>query len=93
MFWVPGNAEVNLALPHRAASLTDLTDGNATLLKGRLAYRFPVRPQQIVTLRFRSDTAIAVPKPLLQRDELVPVRKRETLNTYSNVKGHPPRGN
>jgi alpha-mannosidase len=91
-FGYPGNAEVNLALPHREAFLTDLTGANARLLKGGPAYRFPIRPQQIVTLRFRTDTAIAVPEPLLRWDELVPMGKRETLNTYSGVKGHPPRG-
>ena len=91
-FGYAGNAEVNLALPHREASLADLTGGNATSLKGGPAYRFPVRPQQIVTLRFHTDAAIAVPEPLLRWDELVPANKRESLNTYSDVKGHPPRG-
>jgi len=87
-----GNAEVNLMLPHTRAFLTDLIGGNPVELKGGPSYRFPVRPQQIVTLRFRTKAAVEEPAPLVRWDDLVPASKREALHAYSPDKGHPPRG-
>jgi hypothetical protein len=56
-------------------------------------YKFPVRPQQIVTLRFRTDAPVAAIKPLMEWDELVPPNKRAALHEYlPDKKGHPPRG-
>ncbi len=49
-----GTAEVKLNLPHTGAALTDLTGGHAQTLDGGPDYKFPVKPQQIVTLRFRT---------------------------------------
>ena len=88
-----GTAEVNLAIPHGKALLTDMTGGSSVELLGGPDYHFPVRPQQIVSMRFRTETSVADPQPLLKWDELVPESKREALNTYSKEKGHPPRGN
>jgi alpha-mannosidase len=90
---LPGTARIRLALPHGEAALTDLTGGNRKPLDRGPDYSFPVRPQQIVTMRFRTDAAVAAIEPLLAWDELVPEAKRRALNTYSNDKGHPPRGN
>lgn len=88
-----GTAEVTLALPHKGAALTDLTGANPKPVKGGPHYKFAVRPQQIVTLRFRAASPVEDPEPLTEWDPLVPEHKRAALHQYSNEKGHPPRGN
>ena len=90
---ISGDASFRIALPHRDAAMTDMTGASARLLKGGPLHRFPVRPQQIVTLRFRTSNAVAEPEPVMQWDELVPPNKRAALHEYSIDKGHPPRGN
>jgi len=87
-----GEATLKLDLPHRSAAITDMTGANPKPLKRSPIYKIPVRPQQIVTLRFRTASAIAEPEPIMQWDELVPPRKRASLHEYSSEKGHPPRG-
>jgi len=88
-----GTAEVILDLPHTSAVLTDLTGGRARKLDGGPRFKFPVRAQQIVTLRFRTDAPVAEIQPLLEWDELVPSHKRPALHEYlKDKKGHPPRG-
>jgi alpha-mannosidase len=91
-FGYAGEAEVTLNLPHTDARLTDLVGGNAKPLAGGPTYKFPIRPQQIVTMRFRAPSAVPDIKPLTKWDDLVPVAKREALNTCIDAKGHPPRG-
>jgi alpha-mannosidase len=90
---IAGSAEVNLALPHGAAFRTDLVGGRPSPLEGGPAYRFPVRPQEIVTIRLRAPSPVEEPRPLLSWAELVPERKREALSRRILNKGHPPRGN
>ena len=90
---VAGNAEVTLNLPHSSTAITDLRGLGARKLEGGPTYRFPVRPQQIVTLRFHTDSPVAEIRPLLEWDELVPAAKRAALREYlKDKKGHPPRG-
>jgi alpha-mannosidase len=91
-FGYAGEAEVTLNLPHTDARLTDLVGGSAKPLSGGPTYKFPIRPQQIVTMRFRAPSAVPDVKPLTKWDELVPPEKREALNTRIDAKGHPPRG-
>jgi alpha-mannosidase len=91
-FGYAGEAEVTLNLPHTDARLTDLVGGNAKPLAGGPTYKFPIRPQQIVTMRFRAPSAVPDVKPLTKWDDLVPEAKREALNTRIDAKGHPPRG-
>jgi alpha-mannosidase len=91
-FGYAGEAEVTLNLPHTDARLTDLVGGNAKPLSGGPTYKFPIRPQQIVTMRFRAPSAVPEIKPLMKWDDLVPEAKREALNTRLDAKGHPPRG-
>lgn len=63
---------------------------NAKKLSGGPAYKFPVKPQQIIALRCRTAQAVATPKPLTKWDELVPAAKRAALNRYLPDKsGHP----
>ncbi|MCX7005702.1 MAG: hypothetical protein NTY53_00325, partial [Kiritimatiellaeota bacterium] len=88
-----GEASVTLNLPHESAALTDLLGQHPQPLAGGPTYKFPVRPQQIVTLRFKTAQAVAAIEPLLKWDELVPESKWAALNQYlPDVKGHPPAG-
>jgi alpha-mannosidase len=88
-----GTAEVTLNLPHEQAALTDLIGGHPTNLEGGPTYKFSVRPQQIITLRFRTRAAVAAIQPLLDWDDLVPPAKRAALRHYlKDAKGHPPVG-
>ena len=89
---IAGTAEVALNLPHREAALTDLVGGRRRPLTGGPGYRFPVRPQEIVTLRCRTDSAVADVEPLTSWEPLVPQAKRVALNTKLDKKGHPPAG-
>ncbi len=88
----PGRAHVKVALPHRGAAITNLAGLEAEPLAGGPGYEFAVRPQQIVTLRFRTAGGVPAPKPLLDWAPLVPPAKRAMLKAYSTEKGHPPRG-
>ncbi len=89
----PGTAEVELKLPYASAAMTDLTGGHAQALDGGPVCKFPLKPQQIVTLRFRTAEAVAQVQPLLEWDELVPAAKRGALHEYlADKKGHPPMG-
>ncbi|HSA26747.1 MAG TPA: glycoside hydrolase family 38 C-terminal domain-containing protein [Phycisphaerae bacterium] len=88
-----GIAEVTVDLPHTNAALTSLVGDHPHSLDGGPTYKFPVRPQQIITLRLRTATALQPVKPLLEWDELVPPAKLPALREHlKNVKGHPPRG-
>ncbi len=88
-----GTAEVALSLPHKSASQTDLNGDHPKPLEGGPNYSFAIRPQQIVTLRFRTAAAAAAPRLVTQWDEMVPPAKLAMLHEYSSEKGHPPRGN
>ena len=87
-----GKAHVTVALPHRGAAVTKLTGGEPKPLAGGPRYEFPVRAQQIVTLRFRTSGNVPAPQPLLDWAPLAPPAKRAMLKQYSSEKGHPPRG-
>jgi hypothetical protein len=90
---LPGPAVVTLNLPHQGAALTDLRGGNPKPLAGSgPTYRFPVRPQQIVTIRFHAASAVEEIKPVIEWDKFVSEPKRAALHAYANYKGHPPRG-
>jgi alpha-mannosidase len=91
-FGLPGTGEVTLNLPHRGAALTNLRGRNGHPLEGASPYRFPVRPQQIVTLRFGTKSTVEQIKPILEWDSLVPKSKIAALHQYENYKGHPPQG-
>jgi alpha-mannosidase len=88
-----GNAELNLNLPVSDARLTNfLGEGNEILSGTDNHYTIPVRPQQIVTVRFKTNTKVARIKPLKDWTPLVPDGKRAYLNQYNkDLTGHPPR--
>ena len=87
-----GKASVTVNLPHTDAAMTDMNGANLQPLSGGPAYEFTVRPQQIVTLRFKTDAPLPVIEPRTRWDDLVPEPKRAALNQFINRKGHPPRG-
>lgn len=88
-----GPATVTLDLPHEAAALTDFHGHHPRLLAGGPAYAFDVRPQEIVTLRFRTATPAPSVPPLTDWSPLVPPDKQAALRAYlPDVVGHPPRG-
>lgn len=85
-----GNVEVTLKLPHHDARLTNLMGEKPeplTLKAG--AYRFPVRPQQVITLRFRTDSEVPQPAAIRDWAPLVPRFKRAPLETKEPVRGYP----
>jgi alpha-mannosidase len=90
---VEGVAAVALLLPFSKAWVTDMQGGHRKLLEEKVRYRLPVRPQQILTLRFRvGGKALPEPKMLTEWDSLAPASKRAALHEHSNEKGLPPRG-
>jgi hypothetical protein len=91
---LPGTAEVTLNLPHRGATLTDLRGRNPKPLAGSgPTYRFPVRPQQIMTVHFHTASGVDKIAPVTGWDKFVPEPKRAALHAYNDRKGHPPSGN
>jgi alpha-mannosidase len=90
---LPGTAEVTLNLPHTSAAQTDLTGGRSRKLEGGPNYEFPIRAQQIVTLRFHTEAPVAGIQPLTMWDELVPAPKLPALRKYlPDAIGQPPDG-
>jgi len=88
-----GTARVALRLPHAQPALTDLVGGRPQALTGGPMYEFPIRPQQIVTIRLRAPTPVPEIKPLLSWDELVPPCKLAALRRRLPGRvGHPPLG-
>jgi len=91
-FGVRGTAEVTTGFPHDEAALTDLLGKRRKPLKGEPTYRFPVRPQQIITIRLDASSEVPAVEPITKWDPLVPESKLKALHTYGNYKGHPPSG-
>jgi alpha-mannosidase len=88
-----GFGRVRLDLPFESAAETDLVGARARPLGAGPWVTFPVRPQEIVTLRFRTERPVPAEVPLLEWDELVPPAKLAALHTYlKDKKGLPPRG-
>jgi alpha-mannosidase len=87
-----GTGEVTFHLPHNGARLTNLMGEQGVVLAGGPTYRFPVRPQQIVTLRFDTSSGVQEPAPILSWKSLVPDEKQKALKVRLQAKGHPPRG-
>lgn len=92
-FGQAGEATVTVNLPHESAALTDLVGQRREPLSGGPDYRFPVRPQEIVTLRLHTRDAAPAIVPRTDWEDLVPEHKRPALRAYDPaVKGHPPHG-
>jgi hypothetical protein len=87
-----GVAEVTLDLPHDGAALTDLRGRNPKPLAGDgPTYRFPVRPQQIVTIHFHCASSVDEINLVTEWDKFVPDHKRSALHAFGDYRGHPPK--
>lgn len=95
-----GEASVKVLLPHTGAALTNLAGEQRTALAAAskqgdgAEYRFPVRPQQIVTLRLKTKDAVPAVQALRTFDPIVPEAKRAMTRSgfdHPELKGHPPR--
>ena len=92
-FGAPGDAEIQLLLPHKGLTFTDLTGRSLLVTERASHYHFKLRPQQIVTLHFETSSKIEEPEPVTKWDPFVPPQKLAALNTYDpKLIGHPPFG-
>lgn len=90
---IPGTARFKVNLKHKSASLTDAMGKKKSDLGSGPDYEIRVRPQQILTVRLRLDTAVAIPEPITKWDRFVPANKLAALHAYDpNTIGHPPKG-
>jgi alpha-mannosidase len=84
--------QITLRVPHASAFLTNFMGEDPRPLAGGPAYRLPIRPQQIVTMRFDADSAVAVPELVQAWQPLATPNKRMDLGRRLLLKGHPPFG-
>ena len=88
-----GKAEIRLALPHKSASLTDLTGRKLKSLAKSSRYTIPIRAQEIVTMQFETGPTLPDPEPVKSWDRFVPQEKLAALHAYdATLIGHPPFG-
>ncbi|MGH9584693.1 MAG: glycoside hydrolase family 38 C-terminal domain-containing protein, partial [Bryobacteraceae bacterium] len=88
-----GTARVKLNLPHQSAALTDVIGRTKSVLTNGPEYVFDIRPQQILTLRFKTASSVPIPPPIKAWDPFVPKDKLPALHAYNpNLIGHPPLG-
>lgn len=83
-----GPAEVKLRLPHKSQTRTNLMGEKPESWDGG---SFQIRPQQIVTLRFKTGVKVPVPAPIRDWASIVPQAKQAALKVRLNQKGHPGR--
>ena len=88
---VEGEAWVDLKLPHKDARITNMLGEGARPLASGARNTFKIRPQQIVTLRFATGSAVAKTVAVRSWEPLVPPAKRAGLKLRLTEKGHPPR--
>jgi alpha-mannosidase len=92
-FGIAGEARVKLLLPHKSAALTDLAGNLVKDLPTGPEYRIPIHPQQIVTMQFKTESAVEEETAVTAWDKFVPQDKLKALHAYSpDVIGHPPTG-
>jgi alpha-mannosidase len=87
-----GTAKLTVRLPHKGAALTNMMGEKPQRLTGGPAYRFPIRPQQIVTIRLDTNSAVATPAAVRDWAPLVPPEKRKGLELRFVTPGHPGSG-
>jgi hypothetical protein len=87
-----GTAELTVRLQHKGAALTDMMGEKPQKLTGGPTYRFPIRPQQIVTIRLDTPSAVAIPAAVRDWAPLVPPEKRKGLELRFVKPGHPGAG-
>ncbi len=89
-----GDAKIKLMLPHRRAVLTDLIGREQSALPKADIYTVQLKPQQIVTVHFATDTALPEAGAITAWNRFVPDEKLPALRKYDpDLVGHPPFGN
>ncbi len=89
-----GEAAITIRLSHTGAMLANLIGRQKSPLKKSSEYRIPVRPQEIVTMQFRTASSVPEAQPITAWDEFVPKEKLAALHAYDpTLIGHPPKGN
>jgi alpha-mannosidase len=90
----PGTARIKLMLPHEHAVLTDLIGREQSVLTKSDIYSVDLRPQQIVTLHFATESILPEAEAVTEWDRFVPEQKLPELHKYNPaLVGHPPFGN
>lgn len=88
-----GTATIKVNLAHTAAATSNFVGGERRPLSGSAgSYSLAVRPQEIVTLRLRTDGAVPPVTCLKTFDSLIPPEKREFMRNCRRPDwiGHPP---
>jgi len=89
-----GIATIKLMLPHKRATITDLTGRELSELSKSEIYKIDVKPQQIVTVHFETATTLPEAEAVTKWDRFVPEQKLPALHKYNPaLVGHPPFGN
>jgi alpha-mannosidase len=89
-----GKATIKLMLPHKRATITDLTGRQLSELSKSEIYKIDVKPQQIVTVHFETATTLPEAEVVTKWDRFVPEQKLPALHKYNPaLVGHPPFGN
>lgn len=87
-------ASIRLMLPHKRAILTDLTGREQSELPKSETYKIKIKPQQIVTIYFETESTLPEAEAVTQWDRFVPGQKLPALYKYDPALiGHPPFGN
>jgi len=78
-------------LPHNEVALTNLLGKERKVLKGGPDYTFDIRPQQIVTLRLKTNGSVNAVKALRNFDSVIPPIKLDYMKTFRKPEfiGHP----
>jgi hypothetical protein len=85
-----GTGTVELGFSTGAAYLTDALGANRQLLGAGGPLHFDLRPQQIVTIRVETPTAVPDVPPLTTFRDLVPPAKAASLEKRHSLSGQPP---
>lgn len=89
-----GTATIELMLPHKRATLTDLTGRQLSELSKSEIYKIDVTAQQIVTAHFKTATTLPEAEVVTEGGRFVPEQKLPALRKYSPaLVGHSPFGN
>ena len=90
----PGTARMKLMLPHQRAVLTDLMGREQAVLSKSEIYTIELKPQQIMTIHFATETTLPEAEAVTEWDRFVPEQKLPALHKYDPaLVGHPPFGN
>jgi alpha-mannosidase len=89
-----GTASIKLMLPNKQAIVTDLIGREQSVLTKSEIYTIDLKPQQIATIHFATETTLPEAEAVTEWDRFVPDQKLPALHKYNPaLVGHPPFGN